>query len=198
MKKTTFAVIVGNRGFFPDHLAKSGRKDIIDVLKEAGYGTIALSMQDTKYGAVETFADAKKCAELFAKNAAQIDGIIVTLPNFGDEKGVTGTIERSGLDVPILIQFAGKPGNNNKLIVVLTVLVDKQGVTTGMPDKHRRKVSQPPDIHREIPEDNNNGFEFRTERIRIFRFKLPFWLVNRFKKALRLSSAQEREMICRN
>jgi L-fucose isomerase-like protein len=104
MNKTTFAVIVGNRGFFPDHLAKSGRKDILDVLKEAGYGAVALSMQDTKYGAVETFADAKKCAELFAKNAAVIDGVIVTLPNFGDERGVAETIKHSGLDVPILIQ----------------------------------------------------------------------------------------------
>ena len=45
-------------------------------------------MQDTKYGSVETYADAKKCAELFAKNGEKIDGIIVTLPNFGDEKGV--------------------------------------------------------------------------------------------------------------
>jgi L-fucose isomerase-like protein len=112
MKKTTFAVIVGNRGFFPDHLAKSGRKDIINVLKEAGYGTIALSMQETRYGVVETFADAQKCAELFAKNAAQIDGVIVTLPNFGDERGVAETIKHSGLDVPILIQaepdIAGK------------------------------------------------------------------------------------------
>jgi L-fucose isomerase-like protein len=103
MKKTTFAVIVGNRGFFPDVLAKEGRKNILGVLKENGYGTVALSMQDTKYGTVETFADAKKCAALFASKADSIDGIIVTLPNFGDEKGVAETIKRSGLCVPILI-----------------------------------------------------------------------------------------------
>jgi len=104
MKKTTFGVIVGNRGFFPDHLAKTGRKDILDVLKKGGYNSVALSMQDTKYGAVETFADVKKCAALFARKAEDIDGIIVTLPNFGDEKGVAETIKRSGLNVPILIQ----------------------------------------------------------------------------------------------
>jgi len=103
MNKVTFGVIVGNRGFFPDALAKQGRKDILDVLKKNGYNTVALSMQDTKYGAVETYADAKKCAELFAKNAQKIDGIIVTLPNFGDEKGVAETVKRSGLDVPVLI-----------------------------------------------------------------------------------------------
>jgi len=103
MQKTTFAVIVGNRGFFPDALAKQGRKDILDVLKKNGYSYVALSMQDTKYGAVETFEDAKKCAAFFAKNAQKIDGVIVTLPNFGDEKGVAETIKRSWLGVPILI-----------------------------------------------------------------------------------------------
>jgi L-fucose isomerase-like protein len=104
MKKLTFGVIVGNRGFFPDILAKQGRKDILDCLKKNGYNTIALAIKDTKYGAVETFADAKKCAELFAKNAQKIDGIIVSLPNFGDEKGVAESIKRAGLNVPILIQ----------------------------------------------------------------------------------------------
>jgi len=104
MKKVTFGVIVGNRGFFPDVLAKAGRKDILDVLKNNGCRSISLSMKDTMYGAVETFEDAKKCAALFAANASKIDGIIVTLPNFGDEKGVAETIKRCGLNVPILIQ----------------------------------------------------------------------------------------------
>ncbi len=103
MKKTTFGIIIGNRGFFPDHLAKSGRKNILDVLKKNGFNTVSLAMQDTKYGAVETFADAKKCAALFARDSENIDGIIVTLPNFGDERGVAETIRRSGLNVPILI-----------------------------------------------------------------------------------------------
>jgi L-fucose isomerase-like protein len=104
MSKVTFGVIVGNRGFFPDVLAKEGRKEILSVLKENGYGAVALAMTDTKYGAVETLEDAQKCAELFASKAGQIDGIIITLPNFGDERGVAETIKRSGLDVPILIQ----------------------------------------------------------------------------------------------
>ncbi len=103
MKKTTFGVIVGNRGFFPDVLAKQGRKDILEVLKKNGFGTVAPSMQQTKYGSVETFDDAKKCAAFFAENSRKIDGIIVTLPNFGDEKGIAEAVKRSGLNVPILI-----------------------------------------------------------------------------------------------
>jgi L-fucose isomerase-like protein len=104
MAKVTFGVIVGNRGFFPDVLAKEGRKEILDVLKQNGYGVVTLALTDTKYGAVETLEDAQKCAELFASKAGQIDGIIVTLPNFGDERGIAETIKRSGLDVPILVQ----------------------------------------------------------------------------------------------
>jgi len=115
MKKTTFGVIVGNRGFFPDALAKQGRKDILEVLRKNGFGSVALSMQQTKYGAVETFADAKKCAALFAENNERIDGIIVALPNFGDEKGVAETVKRSGLNVPILIQ--AEPDVQNKMSI---------------------------------------------------------------------------------
>jgi L-fucose isomerase-like protein len=115
MKKTTLGVIVGNRGFFPDVLAKEGRKDILEVLKKNGFGAVALSMQETKYGAVETFADAKKCAALFAENAEQIDGIIVTLPNFGDEKAVAETIKRCGLNVPVLIH--AEPDTPGKMTI---------------------------------------------------------------------------------
>ncbi|MBN1436028.1 MAG: L-fucose/L-arabinose isomerase family protein [Sedimentisphaerales bacterium] len=111
MKKTTFGVIVGNRGFFPDSLAQQGRKDILDVLKQNGYGAVTLKTTDTKFGSVETFEDAKKCAALFAENSSDLDGIIVTLPNFGDEKGVAESIKRSGIDVPILIHAeADDPG----------------------------------------------------------------------------------------
>jgi L-fucose isomerase-like protein len=104
MGNLTFGVIVGNRGFFPDLLAKEGRQNILNVLKKKGYGAVALSMEDTHYGAVETLADARKCAEVFASRGKEIDGVIVTLPNFGDERGIAETIKRSGLSVPILIQ----------------------------------------------------------------------------------------------
>jgi L-fucose isomerase-like protein len=96
-------VIVGNRGFFPDVLAKEGRKGILAVLRSNGYSAVALPTTETKYGAVETFEEARKCAALFASKADRIDGIIVTLPNFGDERGIAEAIKRSGLDVPVLI-----------------------------------------------------------------------------------------------
>lgn len=103
MKKMTFGIIVGNRGFFPDILAKQGRKTMLEVLKKAGHDSVVLGEQDSKFGSVETYADAKKCAELFKAHAETLDGIIVTLPNFGDEKGVLDSIRLSGLRVPILV-----------------------------------------------------------------------------------------------
>ena len=100
----TFGVVVGNRGFFPDQLAKTGREEIISVLNAAGAKAIVLSPEQSKYGAVETYDEAKRCAELFKKHADEIDGIIVTLPNFGDERGIVDAIRLSGVQVPVLVQ----------------------------------------------------------------------------------------------
>ncbi len=100
----TYGIVVGNRGFFPDHLAKTGREEIISVLESVGAKAIVLSPEDSKFGAVETFAEAQRCADLFKKHAADIDGILVTLPNFGDERGIADAIRLSGLKVPVLIQ----------------------------------------------------------------------------------------------
>ncbi len=102
-EKLSMGLIVGNRGFFPDKLARDGRELMIKTLKSQGLNVICLSPEQSKYGCVETFEDAKKCAELFAKNKDKIAGIVVTLPNFGDEKGIAESIKRSELNVPILI-----------------------------------------------------------------------------------------------
>ncbi len=100
----TFGMIVGNRGFFPDHLAQSGRAEMIASIQKAGHAVVAVSPEDTKFGAVETRAEATCCADLFRKHAEQIDGVIVTLPNFGDERAIADTLRTSGLSVPVLVQ----------------------------------------------------------------------------------------------
>ena len=101
--EVTFGVIVANRGFFPDELVEKGRKQVLKRLEELGYKTIVLDEEETDYGAVETREEAKKCARLFKDNKEEIDGIIVTLPNFGDEKAIGDAIRESGLDVPVLV-----------------------------------------------------------------------------------------------
>jgi L-fucose isomerase-like protein len=102
--KITLGVIIGNRDFFPDVLISEGRAQLLRVLDELGIGYVVLSEQDTPFGAVETWQHAKRCAELFRQHSDRIDGILVSLPNFGDEKGVAEAIKLSGLRVPILVQ----------------------------------------------------------------------------------------------
>jgi len=103
-KHMTMGLIVGNRGFFPGHLAQSGREEMIQTLQQAGMNVIALDPSQSKHGAVETHEEAKRCAALFRQNEAKIDGIIITLPNFGDERAIADTIRLSGLHVPVLVQ----------------------------------------------------------------------------------------------
>ena len=103
-KKMTMGLIVGNRGFFPDHLAKSGREEMLRVLHAAGMDVIALTPEQSKYGAVETREESRCCADLFKQNRDRIDGVIVTLPNFGEERAIADTLRLADLHVPVLIQ----------------------------------------------------------------------------------------------
>jgi L-fucose isomerase-like protein len=96
-------VIVGNRGFFPDHLAKSGREEILRTLQAANMEVVALAPEESKYGAVETREESRRCAELFKRNRERIDGIIVTLPNFGEERAIADALRLADLRVPVLI-----------------------------------------------------------------------------------------------
>ena len=100
----TIGVIFGNRDFFPDQLVTEARKDVLALFKALGINPVMVSESDTKLGGIETFTDAQKCADLFKGNREEIEGILVVLPNFGDEKGVADTIRLSGLDCPVLVQ----------------------------------------------------------------------------------------------
>ncbi|MCK6627365.1 MAG: L-fucose/L-arabinose isomerase family protein [Anaerolineae bacterium] len=103
MKKTTLGVIVGNRAFFPDKFVVEGRKEILNILQRWDIAAVIPDEATTKLGAIETWTDAQKCADLFRANRDRIDGILVTLPNFGDEKGVADAIRLSELNVPVLV-----------------------------------------------------------------------------------------------
>ena len=101
---TTLGIIIGNRDFFPDILVTEARQDVLDLLVREEVEAIILDTETTPLGGVETWEDAKRCAALFAAHRAEIDGVLVVLPNFGDEKGVADALKLSGLDVPILVQ----------------------------------------------------------------------------------------------
>ena len=103
-KQTTFGLIVGTREFFNSELAVGVRAKLLSILEEQGYGYVITPEDATPCGAIETREHAKICAELFKRNADEIDGVIVVLPNFGDELGIVQTLEMADLGVPVMVQ----------------------------------------------------------------------------------------------
>lgn len=100
----TFGVIVTNRSFFPDHLVLTAREKLLACLEKWGHRVVTLSTDDTYMGETMTYEEAQKCAALFRAHADEIDGVIVCLPNFGEETGVADALRMSKIDCPILVQ----------------------------------------------------------------------------------------------
>jgi L-fucose isomerase-like protein len=100
----TMGIIIGNRGFFPDHLAKTGREEMMRAIEKAGMECVVLGPEQSKHGAVETREEAKRCAALFQQNRDRLDGVIVALPNFGEERAIADTLRLADLRVPVLVQ----------------------------------------------------------------------------------------------
>jgi len=115
LKKQSFGVIVATRNIFNFQLAVGARKKVLSKLDEVGFGSVILPEKETPTGNIEGYEDAIKCARFFKQNAEKIDGIIVVLPNFGDELGVVNTLKMAGLNVPVLVQACDD--DNNKVDV---------------------------------------------------------------------------------
>ncbi len=111
MKKCTFALFFGNRGFFPETLVAGARNDLSAALKKLGYGVLAMPAAETRFGAVETPAEGAKFAKFLERNKGKFDGVIICLPNFGDETGAVSAVRDAG--VPILVQ--AYPDELNKM-----------------------------------------------------------------------------------
>jgi len=101
-QKTTFALFFGNRGFFPAALIAEARKELPRVLEELGHNVLMLDKDATRYGAVETPREGEIYANFLQENRGKFGGVILSLPNFGDETGAVAALRDAG--VPILVQ----------------------------------------------------------------------------------------------
>ena len=72
------------------------------TLSKIGHACIMLNSEATRHGAVETPLEWRLYATFLAENNGKFEGIILCLPNFGDETGAIAALEDCG--VPILIQ----------------------------------------------------------------------------------------------
>lgn len=102
MKKQTFALYFGNRGFFPESLIAGAREEVSRAVVDAGFDYIIPDASLTRYGAVETKAEGQVYAKWLKEHEGEYDGVIISLPNFGDENGAIAAVQDCG--VPILIQ----------------------------------------------------------------------------------------------
>jgi len=100
--KSAFALFFGNRGLFPSSLIAEARATLSGQMRAWGYDTLMLDESATRYGAVETPAEGEKYANFLRENRGKYDGVILCLPNFGDETGAVSALKEAG--VPILIQ----------------------------------------------------------------------------------------------
>ncbi len=102
MNKTTFALFFGNRGFFPASLIASAREEMKRELNALGHEVLMLDAEATRYGAVETPREGEVYANFLRDHRGEFGGVIVSLPNFGDETGAVAALQAAG--VPIWIQ----------------------------------------------------------------------------------------------
>ena len=102
IQKTTFAVFFGNRGFFPASLQASARREVSRALKGLGHKVLMLDAEATRHGAIETPQEGQLFADFLQQHQGEFGGVILCLPNFGDETGAVAALRHAG--VPILVQ----------------------------------------------------------------------------------------------
>ena len=104
--KTCFGVIIGTRAYFNSELARDVRKQLLQTISQLGYEYVILPEDATPTGSssIETREDGLKVARQFREHRDEIDGIVVSLPNFGFEIGIINAISDADLNVPVLVQ----------------------------------------------------------------------------------------------
>lgn len=99
--KARFALFFGNRGFFPSSLIAEARQELPEVLRALGHEVLMLDAEATRFGGVETVAEAERYARFLRENHERFDGVILCLPNFGDETGAVVALQNAR--VPIFV-----------------------------------------------------------------------------------------------
>ena len=100
----TIGLVVGSREFFNAAPALATRAQLIAQLDKLGVAYDILPIEATKNGAVQSREDGRKYAARFRARRDAIDGLVICLPNFGDEIAIMELVNEAKLGVPILLQ----------------------------------------------------------------------------------------------
>lgn len=104
VSEITVGVIVGTRGFFNPELSRSDKEKIESILNRKGVSFLMPPSDMTPTGCIEGHADAVKAGMWFRERRDSLDGILVMLPNFGDEIGIVETLKYLDKALPVLVQ----------------------------------------------------------------------------------------------
>ena len=103
-RKVTLGLVIGSRAFFSAAPCKTARDEVLAQLARLGIDVVTLPYEATANGAVQSIPDAELYAQHFKANRDRIDGLVICLPNFGDEIAIAELVSRARLNVPILLQ----------------------------------------------------------------------------------------------
>jgi L-fucose isomerase-like protein len=104
LRPVKLGLVIGSREFFNAAPALESRRQLIAQLDKLGVEFTILPVEATKNGAVQSRDDARLYAEHFRSQRDSLDGLVVCLPNFGDEIAILELVSRAKLDLPILLQ----------------------------------------------------------------------------------------------
>jgi L-fucose isomerase-like protein len=104
LRPIKLGLVVGSREFFNAAPALETRKQLTAQLDRMGVGYSILPVDATKNGAVQSREDARRYATHFRGDRETIDGLVICLPNFGDEIAISELVNEARLGVPILLQ----------------------------------------------------------------------------------------------
>ncbi|SCM77490.1 Fucose isomerase [uncultured Pleomorphomonas sp.] len=103
-RDVTLGLVVGSRQFFNGAPCIKARDDLEAQARRLGIRTLMPPVDATVNGAVQTRDDAKLYGRFFAAHKDEIDGLVISLANFGDEIAIIEMVMAAGLGVPILLQ----------------------------------------------------------------------------------------------
>jgi L-fucose isomerase-like protein len=103
-KPVTLGLAVGSRLFFNGAPALAARAQLLAQLEKLGLDFKILPVEATENGAVQSRKDVTLYGDFFRAHRDEIDGLVILLPNFGDEIAISEMVTRARLNVPILLQ----------------------------------------------------------------------------------------------
>jgi L-fucose isomerase-like protein len=104
LRQVRLGLVIASREFFNAAPALESRRQLVAQLDKLNVGHAILPVAATKNGAVQSREDARKYATYFREQRETIDGLVICLPNFGDEIAISELVNEARLDVPILLQ----------------------------------------------------------------------------------------------